>query len=95
MLHGGYPCPTGSACPEGSKEPILCPAGTYGFDWLTGGYGSGGSSCNYDYDRVLYWTSTDHSSTEAVSRLFNTAFAGSNRDLRLKRFGFYVRCLKD
>ena len=73
----------------------LSTSGTYGFDWTTGGYGSGGNGCIYDYDRILYWTSTSYSSTEAVSRLFNTAYAGSNRDLRLKAFGFYVRCLKD
>ncbi|MEC7947620.1 MAG: FISUMP domain-containing protein [Myxococcota bacterium] len=73
----------------------LSSAGPYGFDWQTGGFGTGGSSCNYDYDRVLYWTSTDHSSDEAVSRLFNTGFSGSNRDLRLKGFGFYVRCIQD
>ena len=53
------------------------------------------TGCNYDYDRILYWTPTDYSSTEAVSRLFNTAYTGSNRDYRLKGFGFYVRCLKD
>ncbi len=73
----------------------LSTSGPYGFDWLTGGFGTSGNGCNYDYDRVLYWTSTDHSATEAVSRLFNTAFTGSNRDYRLKGFGFYVRCLKD
>ncbi|HCH63728.1 MAG TPA: hypothetical protein DFR83_13055 [Deltaproteobacteria bacterium] len=73
----------------------LSTSGPYGFDWLTGGFGSSGNGCNYDYDRILYWTSTDHTSTEAVSRLFNTAYTGSNRDYRLKAFGFYVRCLKD
>jgi uncharacterized protein (TIGR02145 family) len=69
--------------------------GPYGFDWITGGFSYGGDSCNYNYDRILYWTSTDYSASTAVSRLFNTAFSGINRDLREKSYGFYVRCLKD
>jgi uncharacterized protein (TIGR02145 family) len=69
--------------------------GSYGFDWITGGFSYGGDGCSYDYDRILYWSSSDHSATEAVSRLFNTAYSGSNRDVREKGFGFYVRCLQD
>jgi uncharacterized protein (TIGR02145 family) len=68
---------------------------TYGFDWTTGGFSYGGDACSYNYDRILYWSSSDYSSTEAISRLFNTAFSGSNRDARLKSSGFYIRCLKD
>jgi uncharacterized protein (TIGR02145 family) len=69
--------------------------GSYGFDWTTGGFSYGGDSCSYDYDRILYWSSSDYSSTDAVSRLFNTAESGSNRDFRGKIYGYYVRCLKD
>jgi uncharacterized protein (TIGR02145 family) len=69
--------------------------GSYGFDWTTGGFSSNGNGCNYNYDRIGYWTSSNSSSTEAISRFFNTAIAGNNRDIRGKAFGFYIRCLKD
>jgi uncharacterized protein (TIGR02145 family) len=69
--------------------------GSSGFDWITGGFSYGGNSCDYNYDRVGYWTSTDYSSTDAVSRFFNTAISGINRDLRLKSYGFYIRCIQD
>jgi uncharacterized protein (TIGR02145 family) len=69
--------------------------GSYGFDWITGGFSYGGDGCTYAYDRILYWSSSNYSSIEAVSRLFNTAEAGSNRDMRDKNYGFYIRCLKD
>ena len=69
--------------------------GAYGFDWITGGFCYGGNGCNYDYDRIGYWVSSDYSSTEAVSRFFNTGVSGSNRDYRDKGYGFYVRCLRD
>ena len=73
----------------------LSVGGSYGFDWTTGGFSYGGDGCNYDFDRILYWTSSDYSATDAVSRLFNTAFSGINRDMRGKDLGYYVRCLKD
>lgn len=73
----------------------LSASGPYGFDWGTAGFSYGGDGCNFADDRVLYWTSSDYSVTQAVSRLFNTAFTGTNRDYREKSFGFYIRCVKD
>jgi len=69
--------------------------GSYGFDWITGGFSYGGDDCSHNDDRILYWSSSDDSFTDAISRLFNTAFPGSNRDIRGKIYGYYVRCLKD
>jgi uncharacterized protein (TIGR02145 family) len=69
--------------------------GPYGFDWTTGGFSYGGNRCDYNYDRIGYWNSSNYSSTNAVSRFFNTAYSGSNRDMREKGFGLYIRCLKD
>jgi uncharacterized protein (TIGR02145 family) len=69
--------------------------GSYGFDWLTGGFSYGGNGCSYNYDRIGYWTSSNYSSTDAVSRFFNTAISGINRDMRGKGYGFYIRCLQD
>ena len=69
--------------------------GPLGFDWITGGFSYGGDGCSYDFDRIGYWTSSNSSSTHAVSRFFNTAFSGNMRDLKEKRFGFHIRCLKD
>jgi uncharacterized protein (TIGR02145 family) len=69
--------------------------GSYGFDWITGGFSYGGDRCDYNYDRIGYWTSSNYSAADAISRFFNTAISGINRDLRGKGFGFYVRCLKD
>jgi uncharacterized protein (TIGR02145 family) len=69
--------------------------GSTGFDWTTGGFSSNGGGCNYDYDRIGYWTSSNNSSTDAVSRFFNTGLSGSNRDMRSKNYGFYIRCLRD
>jgi uncharacterized protein (TIGR02145 family) len=69
--------------------------GPYGFDWITGGFSYGGDRCDYNYDRIGYWTSSNYSSTDAVSRFFNTAYSGINRDYRGKAWGYYVRCLQD
>ena len=69
--------------------------GSYGFDWITGGFSYGGDRCDYNYDRIGYWTSSNYSAADAISRFFNTAISGINRDLRGKGLGLYVRCLKD
>jgi uncharacterized protein (TIGR02145 family) len=74
---------------------VLYTGGPYGFDWTTGGFSYGGNSCSYNYDRIGYWTSSDYSSSEAISRFFNTGISGINRDPRIKTFGFYVRCVED
>jgi hypothetical protein len=29
LLDGGYPCPAGFYCPQGSSAPLACPAGTF------------------------------------------------------------------
>jgi uncharacterized protein (TIGR02145 family) len=73
----------------------LYSGGSTGFDWTTGGFSGASNSCNYDYDRIGYWTSSNYSSTDAVSRFFNTALSGSNRDMRSKTYAFYIRCLRD
>ena len=69
--------------------------GPWGFDWITAGFSYGGDGCSYNFDRVGYWTSSDHSSADAISRFFNTGISGINRDPRTKTFGFYVRCVLD
>ncbi len=66
-----------------------------GFTALPGGYRDSSGSCEHLRGGGYWWSSTEHSGTNAWLRLLNSSTGQVYRYSHYKAFGFSVRCLKN